>query len=1501
MTKGLLNPTASRSRSRSRRRGGMQGRQLKSIKNDHVTSGASKHSGGSTTRQRSRSRPRDVVTAKEAAAPVVDLSSLKSLRGNSSRGRKSKRGDSTAFTKTTVGTSDDERRRRRSAGRGDDGDVPVVSAKVKKGGSTKGDIHMNVVSKGDVTNSGNSTNNKQTKKRRSLSRSRVFRSRRAASPAAPVEDDNNYIQSTASRKSSLPTDQSIRSNQSRNSNEGAIVPYFPEERRDHDDTDVVVDNTYNGNSSRGSGNSAGSHPHDNNNNNNEQIRSCPHHPSIILQELIYNRWLVHHDTCPKCLKQDDYGRDGTRSTRSGNNRRKSLSKALIPFTRRNKRDSNKHPNNNNNNSNNNHHTDSPLSTGRNKSRPRSRSPFLRFRKTRLDRSRSSGGGDNDDSRSADSRSQQSFPSASSPPFPRSTSPPIHHRSRSNSPSHSFMDHHSNHNMVNSENNMHDDSDPVILNNSETAIVLREDNISVELNPHRQLRSSRSPSPVDSIHNDNQRRIESRSSWSRSPSPANSMGHQGHRRPGNNRSLPPGARMSSRSPSPNSIGGRSRNNSWSRSPSNNNRRGRIGFNGRPGSRSRPMNQRSPQRSWSRSPSPNRSRGPGPNNGRPRSRSRPMNPRSLSRGPRSSRSPSLDSLGRPRRPLNQARVSRGRRSRSPSIDSMGRPLSRPRGESWSRSPPPPRRRDSFDRPTNAPRGEGSPNSISGGRRHWSRSPSPDSHGNRLRGSTGRPMSRQRPIHQRAMSRGRKSRSPSLNSFGRPRSRPANQRSGMSRGRGSTSPQNSIGGRPRRKSFAQRPPQDRRRGPSVGRRSNRREGSISRSSSPQNSLGRPVPQQRRRSMRRGSPSSYNSMNSRSRSPYNSIGSRSRSPQNSMGRRRPRSRSSGSRSSWGSRSMEESNLDYFDDERGEVVLHRRDNQSRRPPVGSRKFESLDDSFGYERRSNSFDASLEKISDRRPPPHHRRLNSFDESFDRVSSPKQYGGRRASLNDSFDSLGRRPFDRIPDSSSYQRDSSFDRMRQRIDASRFDESFNSQDGSLHDRVDLTSRRSSTSTGMEWSDYSKVKSKSKKLSTILKDIEGSRGAGADRGAIISRRNTAAIDRSPSPPSGLHHRALSVQSQPRTNRRGRSSSVGPGAREDGQADNMSSIMKALTAIKASSRRPSQSSLQASGDEHASKMPDGNNPTGRMKSNKSMQELHTSSFPRVLSENSFTGPTGQTPQHHQSKYSHPDDNQRFPHTKHPEDMQSQMERPAVSRRTPPPPPPRRSITPQNTPRDQNFPQKDRSGPSTQHCPPMGRDVPADSNDWRQYQQLPPQDNAHMNEQQQVPPHHDENWRKYQQTPTQTGGIDEDWRNYQVGSQNNHPHQHSHENPGHLDDRRSSSVGRGGPGGDNIDSSQHRNKGNPDWMTYQVGNSHNDQSDNNGGRSVSSGRKGRSKMFGKVPDKHINEERHAGKTVKKMPFTDQFGDFGLYTGQVNDESRPHGKGSMKYDNGGEVYVVIQV
>jgi hypothetical protein len=60
-----------------------------------------------------------------------------------------------------------------------------------------------------------------------------------------------------------------------------------------------------------------------------------------------------------------------------------------------------------------------------------------------------------------------------------------------------------------------------------------------------------------------------------------------------------------------------------------------------------------------------------------------------------------------------------------------------------------------------------------------------------------------------------------------------------------------------------------------------------------------------------------------------------------------------------------------------------------------------------------------------------------------------------------------------------------------------------------------------------------------------------------------------------------------------------------------------------------------------------------------------------------------------------------------------------------------------------------------------------------------------------------------------------------------------------------------------------------------------------------KSKIFGRESrKKSAIDEQIRSCTVRQMPFTDQFGDFGFYTGQVDDEGRPDGKGIMKYENG---------
>jgi len=90
-------------------------------------------------------------------------------------------------------------------------------------------------------------------------------------------------------------------------------------------------------------------------------------------------------------------------------------------------------------------------------------------------------------------------------------------------------------------------------------------------------------------------------------------------------------------------------------------------------------------------------------------------------------------------------------------------------------------------------------------------------------------------------------------------------------------------------------------------------------------------------------------------------------------------------------------------------------------------------------------------------------------------------------------------------------------------------------------------------------------------------------------------------------------------------------------------------------------------------------------------------------------------------------------------------------------------------------------------------------------------------------------------------------------------------------------------------------WSMYEVGGSNQQQEQRSasvgrkGGRSVSAERK--SKMFGREPRNKQGIERNV-RSVKQMPYTDQFGDFGEFTGHVNEDGRPDGKGSMKYDNG---------
>jgi len=80
------------------------------------------------------------------------------------------------------------------------------------------------------------------------------------------------------------------------------------------------------------------------------------------------------------------------------------------------------------------------------------------------------------------------------------------------------------------------------------------------------------------------------------------------------------------------------------------------------------------------------------------------------------------------------------------------------------------------------------------------------------------------------------------------------------------------------------------------------------------------------------------------------------------------------------------------------------------------------------------------------------------------------------------------------------------------------------------------------------------------------------------------------------------------------------------------------------------------------------------------------------------------------------------------------------------------------------------------------------------------------------------------------------------------------------------------------------DWMKYSTGFSRRDA------KALAEGGKKKSKLGRN--NKNNEPERPDVRNVKQMPFTDQFGDFGFYTGQVDGDGKPDGKGNMKYENG---------
>lgn len=86
------------------------------------------------------------------------------------------------------------------------------------------------------------------------------------------------------------------------------------------------------------------------------------------------------------------------------------------------------------------------------------------------------------------------------------------------------------------------------------------------------------------------------------------------------------------------------------------------------------------------------------------------------------------------------------------------------------------------------------------------------------------------------------------------------------------------------------------------------------------------------------------------------------------------------------------------------------------------------------------------------------------------------------------------------------------------------------------------------------------------------------------------------------------------------------------------------------------------------------------------------------------------------------------------------------------------------------------------------------------------------------------------------------------------------------------------------RNKG---WMKYATSVSARDAAEESDG-NVKKGNKPK----GRTLTNPASNARKMLWKVKQMPYCDQFGDHGIYSGHVNEDGRPDGSGSMKYENG---------
>ncbi|KAL7543789.1 hypothetical protein ACHAXR_013240 [Thalassiosira sp. AJA248-18] len=169
-----------------------------------------------------------------------------------------------------------------------------------------------------------------------------------------------------------------------------------------------------------------------------------------------------------------------------------------------------------------------------------------------------------------------------------------------------------------------------------------------------------------------------------------------------------------------------------------------------------------------------------------------------------------------------------------------------------------------------------------------------------------------------------------------------------------------------------------------------------------------------------------------------------------------------------------------------------------------------------------------------------------------------------------------------------------------------------------------------------------------------------------------------------------------------------------------------------------------------------------------------------------------------------------------------------------------------------------------------------------------------------DDAWRKYQvrgNRQDRGNGLEQQQQQQQAQHQAQQQHQEQHQQPQQQYQQQQQQQQYEQPPPP-PELQQQGNGGDKSWLKYKVGGdsvkNRNSNAEQQGGssRRGSISRRGSSKMFGREPRNKLLSARESLRSVKQMPCTDQFGDPGIYTGCVNEEGRPDGKGSMKYENG---------